>query len=313
MSGLVHVTRVVDLMTAAPQPSHALGSVADDWEAAEVWLRAVARKSRNGSVETVTTYRFHLNKLRWYCENVARVTPSRWSIQEVDRFKEFLANVPADALCARLNKGFVRAGDTGYTPFRTQPSASSRSDIERFVHATFKTWHAMGYIRINPMALDGAGTRRKVNAQRSVDLDVFQVVLATLERDAGATAVARMTIVRDRFILTALQELGLRASELVGSTVGAFYRLTDPKTKQRYWIFKVDAGCAKGGKERRVPVHEHYCARCRIIGWSSACRPTRSTRNRWACCSRPTRASWYSPAALCAVCIQNGISGNSSS
>ncbi len=254
MSSLVHKSWAVELMTAAPQPGHALGPVTDDWEAAEVWLRAVARKSRNGSVETVTTYRFHLNKLRWYCEYVARMTPSRWSIQDVDRFKQFLANVPADALCARMNKGFVWVGDAGYIPFRTQPSASSRSDIARFVHAMFKTWHAMGYLRINPMVLDGAGARRKINAQRSIDLDVLQVVLATLERDLGATAVARMTTVRDRFILIALQELGLRAIELVGSAMGAFYRLVDPKSKQRYWIFKVDAARAKGGRERQVPV-----------------------------------------------------------
>ena len=36
--------------------------------------------------------------------------------------------------------------------------------------------------------------------------------------------------------------------------MNAFYQLSDPKTKNRYWIFHVDGATAKGGKERRVPV-----------------------------------------------------------
>ena len=34
----------------------------------------------------------------------------------------------------------------------------------------------------------------------------------------------------------------------------AFYQLSDPKTKNRYWIFHVNSATAKGGKEWRVPV-----------------------------------------------------------
>jgi site-specific recombinase XerD len=241
-------------MIPAPQPDHALGPVADDWEAAEVWLRAVARKSRNGSSQTVTTYRFHLAKLRWFCENVRRATPSRWSMQDVDAFRTFLADLPVDALCAREGRRYASQGEAGYTPFRTQPSPSSRSDIERFVHAMFKAWHSMGYIRINPMGLEGAGTQRKINARRAVDLDLYELVLATMEREQLDRPTSRQVNLRDRFIFVALRELGLRASELVGSAMNAFYQLSDPKSKNRYWIFRVDASCAKGGKERRLPV-----------------------------------------------------------
>jgi site-specific recombinase XerD len=241
-------------MIPAPQPDHALGPVADDWEAAEVWLRAVARKSRNGSSQTVDTYRFHLAKLRWFCGNVRRVTPSRWSMQDVDAFRTFLADLPVDALCTREGRRYASQGEVGYTPFRTRPSPSSRSDIERFVHAMFKAWHSMGYIRINPMGLDGAGTQRKINARRAVDLDLYQLVLTTMEREQFERPTSRQVNLRDRFIFVALRELGLRASELVGSAMNAFYQLSDPKTKSRYWIFRVDGSCAKGGKERRLPV-----------------------------------------------------------
>lgn len=249
-----------NLMIPAPQPDHGIGPVEDDWEAAEVWLRSVARKSKSGSIETVATYRFHLAKLRWYCENVRRVTPSRWTVQDVEHFKGFLAELPLEALCARVDTGarkpgrFVRQGEAGYTPFQKQPSAGSRSDIERFVHAMFKAWHATGYIRLNPMALDGAGSRRTINAHRSVDVDVYQLVLQTIEEEQNERPAGRQTNSRDRFIFVALRELGLRASELVGSSMNAFQQISDPKTTRRYWIFRVEAAVAKGGKARSVPV-----------------------------------------------------------
>lgn len=249
-----------DLMIPAPEPRHNLGDVKDDWEAAEVWLQSVARKSKSGSLETVATYRFHLAKLRWYCENVRRVTPSRWSVQDVGHFKAFLEKLPQEALCARVDAGtlkpgrFVRPANDGYTPFQKQPSSGSRSDIERFVHAMFKAWHTSGYIRLNPMSLDGAGTRREINAERAVAIDVYELVLDTIAQEQCARPSARQTNLRDRFIFVALRELGLRASELVGSSMQAFQQLSDPATKRRYWTFKVGAAVAKGGKARTVPV-----------------------------------------------------------
>lgn len=255
---LVAFSPAPELMVAAPQPDHGLGPVDDDWQAAEVWLRSVARKSRSGSTETVTTYRFHLAKLRWYCENVRRVTPSRWTLQDVEAFKEFLADLPLDALCARIDddqrKRHVKQSESGYTPFRSQPAPGSRADIERFVHAMFKAWHNTGYIRRNPMAIEGAGARRTINANRAVDVDLYELVLATMERKQFDRPTARQTNLRDRFALVALRELGLRASEIVGSSMNAFQQISDPQTKRRYWIFQVVPSVAKGGTERWAPV-----------------------------------------------------------
>ncbi|MBC7501423.1 MAG: hypothetical protein H7315_13130, partial [Herminiimonas sp.] len=104
-------------MMARPEPGHVLGDVYDDWEAAEVWLTTVRLKSRNGSAETEKTYRYHLAKLKWYCENIGRVTPSRWSVQDVEHFIGFLKKLPDDALCP---KG-VSATEPGWTPFQRRP------------------------------------------------------------------------------------------------------------------------------------------------------------------------------------------------
>ncbi|MET3135255.1 integrase/recombinase XerC [Oxalobacteraceae bacterium GrIS 1.11] len=260
MTGLAGIDTGLDLLRAAPAPDHGLGPVLDDWEAAEVWLAALARRNPGGSSQTVVTYRFHLAKLRWYCERVARITPSRWTMREVGAFAAFLEDLPFDALCAMDGKRNVAPGEDGYTPFRKRPAPSSQSDIRRFVHAMFKAWHGMGYVRINPMALDGAGARRKINAGRALLPDLYELVLATMAEQAVDTFTERQMAVRDRFIFMALRGLGLRASELVHARMNAFYQLPDPATKKRYWVFLVSGENAKGGKERRVPVTRELLA-----------------------------------------------------
>lgn len=250
MNLVLNSEMLADLMLAKPEPDHALGPVADDWQAAEVVLRAVREKSRSTNGQTEATYRFHLAKLRWYCENVARVTPSRWSAQDVDRFSVFLADLPMDALAMSGTK----EGQTGWTPFKTPPSRSSQADIKRFVHALFNAWHRMGYIRINPMGLVGTTNARKVNAQRAIPLDLVELVLRGIESVPKTTFTERQKAVRDRFIFEALRGLGLRSSELVHARMSAFYQVSVPKTGKRYWVFHVTPETGKGGKERRVPV-----------------------------------------------------------
>lgn len=241
--------------TDLPVP-HGLGPVADDWEAAQVWLRAIASRGRRNSSETVATYGYHLAKLRWFCEYVHGVPPSRWTVQDVVAFYAFLADLPADALCAQNpdTRGYASAGEDGYTPFRTRPSKSSRSDIQRCIHAMFRAWREMGYIHINPMGLHGAGTVRKVNVSRAIAPDLYDIVLEAMEAQEMPTFTDRQSYVRDRFIFIALRELGLRTSELIKATMSAFYRLSDPQDGQTYWIMLVREETAKGQKERKVPV-----------------------------------------------------------
>lgn len=245
------------LPTAVAPPSpHGLGPVADDWEAAEVWLRAIAGRGRRNSPETVATYRYHLAKLRWYCETVTRSTPSRWSVQDVDAFNTFLKELPLQAICARAEAGagFASVGEAGYTPFRKRPSASSRADIQRCVHAMLRAWRELGYIQINPMGLHGAGTVRKVNAKRAIAPDLYEMVLDTMDAQPKSTFEQRQRHVRDRFLFVVLRELGLRSSELVGAVMGDFYPLSDPKSSRTYWILHVRAETSKGATERRIPM-----------------------------------------------------------
>lgn len=231
---------------AAPSP-HILGEVADDWHAIEVWLSAVASNSRNGKTSTLDTYRYHLAKLRWFCENVLGRSPSQWSMQDVDAFRTFLTHVPVQFLPADK-------GTANHTPFRSQPSPSTQSDIIRFTKSMFGALHASGYLRLNPMALMKAPAARRLDVSRALQLDVYETVLQVMDEQDQADVTDRRQHLRDRFIVVCLREAGLRATELVGATMGAFTQLADPETRRTYWVLEVSADNAKGGKERTVPV-----------------------------------------------------------
>lgn len=177
-------------------------------------------------------------------------------MQDVEAFYKFLALLPEEALCAQdpVSRAFARPSDPGYTPFRTQPSKSSQSDIQRCIHAMFRAWREMGYVQINPMGLHGAGTVRKVNTTRAVPADIYDMVFKTMDAVEKRTFMDRRLDVRDRFIFIALRELGLRASELVKASMSAFYRLADPIDGNHYWMMLVREETAKGRRERKIPV-----------------------------------------------------------
>ncbi len=138
MSGLVQFD-MAQLATALAalhekQATNGLGLVDDDWAAVEVWLDSVAANGSNGSTQTVDTYRFHIAKLRWFCENEIGLSPSRWSVQEVNAFQKFLANLPEHAICAMIesapgkwrNAGRGRAATRRFER-RPRPAAALRA------------------------------------------------------------------------------------------------------------------------------------------------------------------------------------------
>jgi integrase/recombinase XerC len=248
MNDLAAATPIDGALDIVDRPSHTLGNVADDWQAIEVWLKTVKSNSRNRSTSTVDTYRFHLAKLRWFCERVIGRTPSAWSMQDVEAFRDFLADLPEFAL------SMGDPGSADYTPFRVPPSPSSQSDIMRFTRAMFGALHATGYIRLNPMALTKAPASRELNVSRAINLDLYDTVLQVMDAQDREGLKDRRGYLRDRFILVCLRESGLRASELVGARMGAFKQFADPKARKTYWVLDVLADHAKGGKARTVPV-----------------------------------------------------------
>lgn len=243
-------------------------SVATAWRAVDVWLEGVRLNGGDYSEKTASTYGYHVAKLRWYCARTG-VPPTEWTQAHANAFVSFLRDVPADCLCRKIETGktrtgrdgmkqpvlrFAKAGEAGYTPFRTPPSAGSRDDILRCVRALFHHLHEDGVIRRNPLARIKTRKSRRIDAERSLDLDLYAYVLEYLDTLPVANENAARLRARDRFAFVALRELGLRASELVGVRMRDVYPLTDPKTARTYWILKIDEEHAKGSKGRDVPM-----------------------------------------------------------
>jgi integrase/recombinase XerC len=233
--------------------------VAAGWQAVAVWLEGVRHNGGEYSQETANTYSYHVAKLRWYCARIG-VPPVEWTQAHTNAFIVFLRDLPLDCLCRKIETGrsrsgpdgseqpilrFARADEPGYTPFRTAPSAGSRDDILRCVRALFNQLHEDGVIRRNPMARVKTRKSRRINAERSLDLDLYAYVLDYLDALPVEDDAAARLRARDRFAFVALRELGLRASELVGVRMRDVYPLTDPKTARTYWI------CESRGRTRQ--------------------------------------------------------------
>ena len=243
-------------------------AIATAWKAVDVWLEGVRHNGGDYSEETANTYSYHVAKLRWYCERTG--TPLiQWTQADANAFVSFLRDLPANCLCRKIETGrtrpgpdgsqqpvlrFARADEPGYTPFRTAPSPGSRDDILRCVRALFNQLHEDGVIRRNPLAKIKTRKSRRINAERSLDLDLYAYVLDYLDTTPVADDTEARLRARDRFAFVALRELGLRASELVGVRMRDVYPLTDPKTARTYWILKVDEEHAKGSTGRDVPM-----------------------------------------------------------
>lgn len=239
-----------------------------DWHAVDVWLQSVRQNGGDYSQETANTYSYHIAKLRWFCERIG-VPPINWTAGHANDFVAFLRDLPTDCLCRKLDTGrtrvsadktrqviwrFARPDEQGYTPFRTAPSPSSRDDILRCVRALFQQLHDEGIVRRNPMARVKTRKSRKINAERSLDLDLYACVLAYLDELPLLDEAEARIRSRDRFAFVALRELGLRASELVGARMRDIYPVTDPKTARTYWVLKVEPEHAKGSVGRDVPM-----------------------------------------------------------
>jgi integrase/recombinase XerC len=239
------------------------------WSEISAWLEMVSFNGGDFSDETASTYRYHVAKLRWFCEREICVTLTAWGQEHVNAFIGFLRAVPEHALCAKVDTGrsklaatgepvsifrFARCDEPGYSPFRKTPSPSSRDDILRCVRAIFAHLLDVGVIARNPMARVRMRKQRQTGVSRALELDLYDYVLEHLDGASSSGDNEHRLRARDRFAFVILRELGLRASELVGAHMRDIYPLSDPKSRITYWVLKVAEQNAKGGVERTVPV-----------------------------------------------------------
>lgn len=234
-----------DITKQLEQSTHALGPVADDWSAVNVWLEHL--RLRPLAPTTLKSYENELAKVRWYCETLAHPHPSRWTVQDAMTFITWLQESAHQYVSARG----LSAKSPEWTPFKSAPSKSSIGTTLKVLNALFKFWSSAGYIQHNPLlGLGREASRKQKRNIRSVAPEFLDSVIRHMELTAGSQPIQYLQMVRNRFILVLLERTGLRANEVVQADMDDVEPVTDPRDQQTYW--RLHVRFAKGGKESNV-------------------------------------------------------------
>lgn len=226
-------------VAATDTVSHALGPVADDWAAVDVWFGRL--ELAGASAATLATYRREIRRVQWYHDHVAAVPLSRWTYQDADAYVTFLKEVAPSHICPTGAK----RGSTSWTPFRRALSATSIADARKVLNTLYSFWQSAGYTRSNPLA--GIGGRRKPTAptRRAIRSDLFDATIGCMESREKKSARDYLIFHRNRFLLLLLARTGLRANEAAQGSMTDIELIPDPANNAQYWALNVSA--QKGG------------------------------------------------------------------
>jgi integrase len=125
------------------------------------------------------------------------------------------------------------------------------------LNALFAWLTDAGYLAGNPLAL--ARRRRaptKPRITRYLSHDLWDAVKDTVAAMPTETARERLHAARCRWLLTVLYLGGLRAAEVTGTAMGAFFCRRDAQGVERWWLEVT----GKGNKTRLVPATDELIA-----------------------------------------------------
>lgn len=137
-----------------------------------------------------------------------------------------------------------------WRPFAGPLSPASSRQALVVVNALFSWLVQAGYLAGNPLSL--ARRRRSKTAPRPtrlLDVEVWDVVKATINAMPLDTSRERATHARARWVFSLFFLCGLRISEIVGNTMDNFFRRDDRTGEARWWLEVT----GKGDKTRLVP------------------------------------------------------------
>ena len=166
------------------------------------------------------------------------------------RYRRFLQDPqPAERWISPAGRKFPRAHPQ-WRPFAGALSPSSQRQAAIILNALFSWLVQAGYLAGNPLALSRERKGRAApRITRYLDDEVWAEVKATIEALPRETPREREQYLRLRWLFTLLYLCGLRVSEVIGTTMGAFFARRDKLGVQRWWLEVV----GKGNKPRIVP------------------------------------------------------------
>lgn len=251
----------VEMNAGSPQTDHCLLDAKTDREAIFAWV------NRFQSPDTKASYLKEADRFyRWalICKDkpVSLITH-----EEFQEYLEFMQN-PQPAVEWISNTKFSRT-NPGWRPFYSSGTYSvKQSSLKQstIILDTLFSWLVESrYLAANPISL--VSKRAKTSQVRKLErflptnliIDVHQYLdtLMSQENDTSAsvepTSARQLTLVRLRWIFSALFLTGLRISEMASTKMSAIY--CDRRRGQQDWWMDV---IGKGGKLRKVPLNDEF-------------------------------------------------------
>jgi site-specific recombinase XerD len=193
---------------ALPRPGGTQANT--DAQAIDAWVRA-----RAGSAATARTYRREAERLQLWCLTERHLPLSSMTMDDCLAYLAFLEHLPPHWISRRR----AAPHTPGWAPFTGQLSAASRRQAVIIVGALFTWLVAAGYLQSNPWVLVnrriGDDPQRDALATRAFTPLAWVAITGYLDTQPASPACERM-----RFVLAFGEAVGLRASELIGATLG---------------------------------------------------------------------------------------------
>ncbi|ODV43858.1 integrase [Cupriavidus sp. UYMMa02A] len=227
-------------------------AAADDLAAVAAWLARYAN-----SPATLQAYRREVERLVLWA-TLQRGTPlSSLTHEDLLAYEHFLSDPqPAARWVLAAGKKLARS-HPDWRPFAGPLSAASTRQAMVILNACFAWLTEAGYLAGNPLSL--ARRRRgpaKARVTRYLSHALWDAVKEAVEAMPTDTDRERLHAARCRWLCTVLYLGGLRAAEVAGTTMGAFFCRRDARGIERWWLEVI----GKGSKPRLVPATDELVA-----------------------------------------------------
>ncbi|QYY33169.1 MULTISPECIES: tyrosine-type recombinase/integrase [Cupriavidus] len=227
-------------------------AASDDLAAVAAWLARYAN-----SPATFQAYRREVERLVLWATLQRGKPLSSLTHEDLLAYEHFLGDPqPAARWVLGAGKKLAR-NHPGWRPFAGPLSPASTRQAMVILNACFAWLTEAGYLSGNPLSL--ARRRRgptQARITRYLSHALWDAVKEAIEAMPTGTERECLHAARCRWLCTVLYLAGLRASEVAGTTMGAFFCRRDAQGIERWWLEVV----GKGSKPRLVPATDELVA-----------------------------------------------------
>ncbi|WP_224082662.1 tyrosine-type recombinase/integrase [Cupriavidus laharis] len=227
-------------------------AASDDLSAVAAWLARYAN-----SPATLQAYRREIERLVLWATLQRGKPMSSLTHEDLLAYEHFLSDPqPAARWVLAAGKKLARS-HPDWRPFAGPLSPASTRQAMVILNACFAWLTEAGYLAGNPLSL--ARRRRgpaKARITRYLSHALWDAVKEAVEAMPAETDRERLHAARCRWLCTVLYLGGLRAAEVAGTTMGAFFCRRDAQGTERWWLEVT----GKGNKPRLVPATDELIA-----------------------------------------------------